>query len=70
MRYTSPGFIEFTHAAGVTTKPTFTDSGLLQAFQDPLGAGGRSRVPSTTKGEEVTTRDSWGNSLTMQVQLT
>lgn len=37
MRFSSPGVIEFTNAAGGTTQLTFTDSGLLQKLQDPLG---------------------------------
>ena len=37
MRFSSPGVIEFTNAAGGTTQLTFTNSGLLQKLQDPLG---------------------------------
>jgi YD repeat-containing protein len=37
MRFSSPGVIEFLTAAGGTTQLNFTDSGLLQKLQDPLG---------------------------------
>ncbi len=37
MRFSSPGVIEFRAAAGGTTQLNFTDSGLLQKLQDPLG---------------------------------